>query len=158
MERRWTFYEDIEPLSVLYDGGITLHGIALGQNEVQLSSRQPLNLGQERSLWGVLRWQTAPGLNVDYAMSLRLYDTQGKLVHQADDIIWEPADHVPSSKWSWDEKVDSLVQLKFPDDLPPDEYELRLVVYNFETLVPTVEIGVWQPETTLARLRLGGVR
>ena len=158
LERRWTFYENIEPLSVLYDGGITLHGIALGQNEVQLSSRQPLNLGQERSLWGVLRWQTAPGLNVDYAMSLRLYDTQGKLVHQADDIIWEPADHVPSSKWSWDEKVDSLVQLKFPDDLPPDEYELRLVVYNFETLVPTVEIGVWQPETTLARLRLGGVR
>ena len=54
--------------------------------------------------------------------------------------------------------MDSLGQRKFPDDLPPDEYELRLVVYNFETLVPTVEIGVWQPETTLARLRLGGVR
>lgn len=158
LERPWTFYEEIEPLTVLYDGGITLHGIALGQNEVQLSSRQPLNLGQERSLWGVLQWQAAPELTVDYAMSLRLYDRQEKLVHQADDIIWEPADHVPSSKWPRDEKVDSLVQLEFPDDLPPDEYELRLVVYNFETQVPTVEIGVWQPETTLARLRLGGVR
>jgi len=32
-----------------------------------------------------------------------------------------------------------------------------MVVYNFETLEPTVEIGVWEPETTLARLRLGGV-
>ena len=158
LERPWTFYEEIEPLTVLYDGGITLHGIALGQNEVQLSSRQPLNLGQERSLWGVLQWQAAPELNVDYAMSLRLYDRQEKLVHQADDIIWEPADHVPSSKWPRDEKVDSLVQLEFPDELPPDEYELRLVVYNFETQVPTVEIGVWQPETTLARLRLGGAR
>ncbi len=158
MERPWTFYEEIEPLTVLYDGGITLHGIAIGQNEVQLSSRQPLDLGQERTLWGVLQWQAAPELNVDYAMSLRLYDRQGKLVHQADDIIWEPADHVPSSKWPRDEKVDSLVQLEFPDELPPDEYELRLVVYNFETQVPTVEIGVWQPETTLARLRLGGGR
>ena len=29
-----------------------------------------------------------------------------------------------------------------------------LVVYNFETLVPTVELGVWEPEKTLARLRL----
>ncbi len=158
LARPWTFYEEIEPLTVLYDGGITLHGIALGQNEVQLSSRQPLNLGQERSLWGVLQWQAAPELTVDYAMSLRLYDRQGKLVHQADDLIWEPADHVPSSKWPRDEKVDSLVQLEFPDELPPDEYELRLVVYNFATQVPTVEIGVWQPETTLARLRLGGTR
>ena len=158
LERPWTFYEEIEPLTVLYDGGIALHGLALGQDEVQLSSRQLVNLGQERSLWGVLRWQTAPGLDVDYAMSLRLYDTHGKLVHQADDIIWKPAAHVPSSHWSSDEMVDTLVQLEFPDNLLLGEYELRLVVYNFETLVPTVEIGVWQPETTLARLRLGGVR
>lgn len=155
LERPWTFYEEIETLTVLYDGGIALHGLALGQDGMQLSLRQPLNLGQGRPLWGVLRWQTASGLDVDYAMSLRLYDTQGKLVHQADDVIWEPAAHVPSSKWSSDKMVDSLVQLELPDHLPPDEYELRLVVYNFKTLVPTVEVGVWQPETTLARLRLG---
>ena len=47
--------------------------------------------------------------------------------------------------WTW---------LDFPEDLPAGNYELRLVVYNFETLVPTVEIGVWEAETTLARLRL----
>ena len=34
------------------------------------------------------------------------------------------------------------------------DYELRLVVYDAETLTPTVEIGVWEAETTLARLRL----
>lgn len=154
-ERPWTFYEEIEPPTVLYDGGITLHGLALGQGAVQLTSRQPLNLEQDRSLWGVMRWQTAPELNVDYAISLRLYDTQGQLVHQADDLIWHPSGHVPSSHWSSSELVDSLFQLEFPDSLLPGEYELRLVVYNFDTLVPTVEIGVWQPEKILARLRLG---
>ena len=31
---------------------------------------------------------------------------------------------------------------------------LRLVVYDFLTLTPTVQQGTWQPEITLARLRL----
>ena len=155
LERPWIFYEEIEPLTVLYDGGIALHGLALGQGKVQLSSRQPLDLGQGRSLWGVLRWQTSPGLDVDFATSLRLYNSKGERVYQSDDLIWKPAEHLPTRHWSADEMVDSLIQLELPDNLPSDEYELRLVVYNFKTLVPTVEIGVWQPETTLARLRLG---
>ena len=54
--------------------------------------------------------------------------------------------------------VDSLFQLEIPDNLLPDEYELKLVIYDFESLVPTVEIGVWQPETTLAKLRLREAR
>ena len=29
-----------------------------------------------------------------------------------------------------------------------------MVVYDTETLKPTVELGVWEPETTLARLQL----
>ena len=48
--------------------------------------------------------------------------------------------------------------LEFPSDLPPGEYELRLVVYDFETLKPTVELGVWEPETTLTRLQLGELK
>ena len=38
--------------------------------------------------------------------------------------------------------------------LPPGDYELRMVIYNFETQVPTVEVGVWEPEFVLARLLL----
>ena len=79
------------------------------------------------------------------------------MVFQTDDVIWKPAEHVPTRHWSADEMVDTLFQLKFPTNLLPDEYELRMVVYNFDSLVPTVEIGVWEPEKTLARLRLGGI-
>ena len=156
--RPWTFYDYLEPLTVHYDGGITLHGLALGQGGEQLSTGQPLPLGGDRSLWAVLQWQTAPGLDIDYAISLRLHNMEGERVYQADDLLWKPTNHTPTSQWSADEVVESLIQLEFPPDIPPGDYELRMVVYNFETQAPTVQQGVWEPEITLARLRLAAIR
>ena len=153
-ERLWTFYEQLQPLTVNYDGGIALHGLALGQGAEQLSSQQLLNLGRKPSLWGVLQWQTDPGLDVDYAASLRLYNAEDEVVYQDDDLLWQPMNHWPTSQWSPKEPVDTLFHLDFPVDLPPGDYELRLVVYDFLTQTPTVQQGTWQPEITLARLRL----
>ena len=48
--------------------------------------------------------------------------------------------------------------LNLPADLPPGDYELLMVVYNFETQVPIVQVGVWEPEALLARLRLAEVK
>ena len=154
LDRPWTYYEQLEPLPVNYDGGIALHGLALGRGEEQLSTQLPLNLGQERSLWGVLQWQTAPALEIDFAISLRLYNAEGERAYQEDDVLWDPTNHTPTSQWSADKVIDTLVQLDIPADIAPGEYELRLVVYNFETQVPTVQVGVWEPEAVLARLRL----
>ena len=158
LDRPWTFYDYLEPLTVQYDGGITLHRLALGQGEEQLSTQQLLNLDLERSLWGVLQWQTAPGLGIDYAISLRLHNVEGERVYQSDDVLWDPTVHTPTSQWSADEAIDTLVQLDFPVDIPPGDYELRMVVYNFKTQAPTVQLGVWEPEVVLARLRLAEVR
>ena len=129
-------------------------GLPWARKEEQLSTRQPLPLGGDRSLWGVLQWQTAPGLDIDYAISLRLHNMEGERVYQADDLLWKPTNHTPTSQWSADEVVESLVQLGFPPDIPPGDYELRMVVYNFETQAPTVQQGVWEAEVVLARLRL----
>ena len=158
LDRSWTFYERLEPLSVHYDGGIAIHGLALGQGQAQLSTLQPLDLSRDRSMWGVLQWQTDPGLDVDYAISLRLYNAEGERVYQMDDILWNPVNHAPTSKWTAGEEVDSLFHLDLPADLPPGDYEFRLVVYDFETQTPTVVVGIWEPEVTLANLRLGEVR
>lgn len=49
---------------------------------------------------------------------------------------------------------DTHLQFDFPVDLLPGNYELRLVAYSTETQIPTVEIGVWEPVLTLARVRL----
>ena len=157
MDRPWTFYQQLEPLTVQYDGGITLQGTALGQGAEQMSSQQALELERGRPLWIALRWQITPGLDVDYAISLRLHDAAGEKVFQEDAVLWNPV-HRPTSSWSHEETVDTTALLTFPADLPAGEYELRMVVYDFETLTPTVEIGVWEPEMTLARLRLAEVQ
>ena len=152
-ERPWMFYEHLEPLTVNYDGGITLQGLAVGHDAEQLPFGQLLNLGPKRSLWGVLQWQTEPGLNIDYAISLRLYNSNGEKAFQEDAVLWNPS-HWPTSHWSANQPVDTMTLLHFPADLQPGNYELRLVVYDVETQTPTVQQGVWEAETTLARLRL----
>ena len=74
----WTLFYELEPLTVEYDGGIALRGLALGQGAEQMSSRQVLKLGRDRPLWMALQWQIAPGLEVDYSISLRLYGVEGR--------------------------------------------------------------------------------
>lgn len=154
--RPWSFFEHLEPLTVHYDGGIILHGFALGLDEDQVNS-QKLTLGRGRSLWGVIRWQIAPGLDTDYAISLRLQNAEGERAHQEDYVLWNPSHH-PTSRWPEDEPVDTPFFLDIPEDFAAGDYDLRLVVYNLETLVPTVEIGVWEPEVTLARLHWAEIK
>ena len=154
LNRLWTYYEHLEPLTVHYDGDISIYGFALGQGTEQLSSNQQFDLDGDRSWWVVLQWQTAPGLEAVYSISLRLHDAEGSMVYQQDAVL-ENFVSSPTNRWQAEELVDTLHFLEFPSDLPPGEYELRLVVYDFETLKPTVELGVWEPETTLTRLQLG---
>ena len=153
-DRPWTFYDYLEPLSVRYDGPISLHGFALGQGARQLSAAGMTGLDPGSTVWGVLQWQTATGLEDDYAISIRLYSDEGTAVFQEDIVLWNPANHTPTSHWPSQEAVDSLFRLDLPAELPPGDYQLRLVVYNSETLIPTVEVGVWEPERLLVQLRL----
>ena len=153
-DRPWTYYDYLEPLSVRYDGFISLHGFALGQGERQLSAADMTGLDPVSAIWGVLRWQTAPDLEDDYAVSIRLYNDEGDAVFQEDTVLWNPANFTTTSHWPANEAVDSLFHLDLPANLPPGDYQLRLVVYDAETLIPTVEVGVWEPERLLAQLRL----
>jgi len=154
LERSWRYYEQLEPLTVYFDGGIGLNAVALGYGPQQLSYQQMLDLGPQRSLWAVFQWQTDPDLEVDYAISLRLYNAKKELAHQADDVLRLPTTHSPTSQWPDNKPVETLHALQLPPGLPPGNYELRFVVYNLETQVPTVQIDVWEPETTLASLKL----
>ena len=54
-EQPWLLYEQPEPLTIHYDGGITLQGLALGHDPQKISYGQRLDAGQERALWGVLQ-------------------------------------------------------------------------------------------------------
>ena len=154
--RPWKLYDTLEALTVDYDGGISLLGLATGQGTEQLSVRNPLHLEVDRPLWLALQWQTAPELGIDYAISFRLHNVDGSGVYQKDNVLWRP-DHSSTGSRGLPETFDSLHLLDFPSDLPYGDYELRMVVYDTATLEPTVELGVWEPEAVLARLRLGEI-
>ncbi len=152
-ERPWSSYVQPGPLNIKYDAGITLQGLALGHDAEQLPLGQRLNLKQKRALWAVLQWQTQPDLDIDFVTSLRLYNADDQLAFQQDAVLWNP-NHRPTSHWPAGNTVNTTAILLLPPELPPGDYDLRLVVYDFNSQVPTVQIDVWQPETTLARLRL----
>ena len=153
-DRPWTFYEYLESRTVEYDGGISLQGIATGQGGGQLNTEEGLSLGEGGALWLAMQWQTAPGLEINYSVSLRLHDSEGRRVYQKDSVLLNSR-HRRTGRWLEEEPVDTVFYLDIPTDLPPGDYELRLVVYDSATLSPTVELGVWEPEVALARVRLG---
>lgn len=149
----WTFYDYLEPLAVEYDGGIALQGLALGQGTAQQSTQFPLETDRDQPLWVALQWGTAPGLKIDYAISLRLYDEVGER-HFQKDLVLRDFSFAPTSRWPGQHAVDTMIQLQMPAGLPAGEYLLKVIVYDTETLVPTVVVGVWEPEVTLASLLL----
>ena len=153
LDRPWTFYGELEPWAVRYDGGISLLGLALGQGEQQFPSQQTVSLVGGDSLWVALQWQTESGLETDFAISLRLQSADGQYTYQTDHVLGNST-FARTRDWFADLPVDTLFHLDLPADLPPGEYELKLIVYNTETLIPTVEIDVWKPELLLTRLLL----
>lgn len=153
LDRPWTFYERLEPLPIVYDGGITLLGFAVGQGERQLPAEELVDLGTNRSFWAVLQLQTAPGLAIDYVMSLRLHDGGGARVFQEDEILLDSL-YTRTSRWKVEEPVENLFHLDLPADLARGEYELRLVIYESDTKKPTAQLETWNTEIVLARLHL----
>lgn len=153
LDRPWTLYDQLQPVTVHYDKGISLYGFALGQSEGQLPLHSELPSTVPRLLWLALQWQTASELEADFAISVRLHDNEGSSAYQKDFVLTNSV-QASSSYWSPGEYVDTLHFLDLPADIQPGEYELRLVVYNFDTLEPTVELDVWEPELALTQLRV----
>ena len=153
LDRPWSIYEDLEQLELFYDDGNALVGFAMGQGRTQHSALQPASLIAGLPLWIALQWQAGAGIAVDSSISLRLHSSGGGIVYQKDAPLLD-ASHRRTSSWTKEEKVDTLFQIDPPPDLPPGDYELRLVVYDSVTLRPAVESGLGKPESVLARLRL----
>ena len=153
-----TFATQLEPVTVNYDGGIALQGFALGHGDKQFPSFPLLELGDKRAVQGIIRYQIDSDTDIEYSYSLRLYNAKGERVFQVDDLLRHPLIDTKTNHWPANEPVDTRLRFDIPVDLPPGEYELRLVVYDYKTRKPTVQIDVWEPEITLTRLRLAELR
>jgi len=157
LDRPWSLYERLEPREVVYDGGISLTGLAFSRHGGQQEpAAQPISVQPGESLWTALTWRADRPPAGDYKVSLRLQDAEGGVAFQTDEYIWS-FDHAATTRWQPGETSESLVVFTLPQDLAPGNYELRLVVYDDKTQTPTVQVGVWQPEVTLARLQIKAV-
>ena len=152
--RPWVLYEKLEPREIVYDGGISLTGLAFSRHGgQQTSAAQPIAVQPGESLYTALTWRADRPPTGDLKHSLRLHDAEGGVAVQTDESIWS-FDQAPTSRWQTGETSESLIVFELPQDLTPGDYELRLVVYDDKTQTPTVQVGVWQPEVTLARLQV----
>ena len=151
----WTFYEQLEPMNVRYDSGVSLVGVALGQGESQLSTKELIELDLNRSIWVAMHWEDLVDSETAYATSLRLHAAEagGSWVYQEDTNLWKP-DGAPGGGQGPNTPIDSVVHLAFPPELPAGEYALRLVLYDADTLQTVVQDGTWAPELILARIWL----
>ncbi len=149
----WTYYKRLDPLPVEFDTGISLVGFALGQGDAQLATQEVVEIDGAETIWVALRWEDEAGSDISYAASLRLYAAgEGRWVVQEDaDLLRSGGAPAGQSART---QYDKLMQLAVPPDIPNGDYELRLTVYNTETLQPAVQVGVWEPEVLLARIRL----
>ena len=152
--RPWALYEQLELKGITYDGGISLTGLALSHHGGQQESAvQPIAVQPGESLYTVLTWRADRPPTGDFKYSLRLHDAAGGVAVQTDESIWS-FDQAPTSRWQPGEASESLIVFDLPPDLAPGDYDLRLVVYDDKTQTPTVQVGLWQPEVTLARLQV----
>ena len=157
LDERWSIYEQLEPPIVHYDGGISLLGFAMGQGQRQLAAQPEIHIGKDRSFWIAFQWQTAPKLNVEFAFSMRLHSSDGVVVYQEDKVLLDQ-NSSRTDQWAPEEPVDTLYFSELPADLPPGIYQIRLVVYDFNSLKPTVELGVWEEEAAFASLKVTETR
>jgi len=156
LEQPWQLFDHLEPITVTFDGGVTLTGVAAGTHGgTQLTTQRalPVTSTADSPLWLALRWRADQAPKVDYRASLRLFDAAGSQVFQQDDVMMG-AENQPSSQWQPGSSVESYHLIALPPDLAAGTYELRLIVYDEATLTPTVQVGVWTPEIELAQIEI----
>jgi len=100
-----------------YDNGLILQ-------DAIFDSTPDLSLPLHVDLW----WQTAAPLPLDYSAGVLLRDVNGGIVWQEDSALT----NVPSSQWAVDTLHHGRHTLTLPEDLPPGDYSLSVVVYYFE--------------------------
>ncbi len=84
-----------------------------------------------------IRWQRVPGGVVDRPLKARiaLYDAADNRLAQADERLLNDRHRLPT-EWSEGEQPLNLYLLELPKGLAAGNYELRLLVYDAETLEP----------------------
>jgi len=97
----------------------------------------PAQVAADAKVPVAIRWQRVPGGIVDRPLKARvaLYDATDNRLAQADERLLNDRHRLPA-EWGEEEQPLNLYLLDLPEELAAGHYELRLLVYDAETLAP----------------------
>jgi uncharacterized membrane protein len=116
-----------------------------------LAASPPATATAGSYLYADLVWRALPplaSLPADLSISLRLYDTGGQQVAQADG----PPAHLPTRAWETDTLYLQAAALPVPAHLPQGLYSLRAIVYRQDDAQPLLLDGSQQPGWVLGEV------
>ncbi len=147
VDRPWVYAERPQTVDVAYDAGVRLHTLAFGAGgagfAVTEADNGSLTTQPGAILWIVAAWQADQTPQVDLKVSWRLVDSGGDRF-QFDDTL-TAANGLLTSEWTAAEHAQNFYTGQLPPDLPTGCYTLQLIVYDAASLIPTVQIGIWEP-------------
>lgn len=130
----------MEPALMLEPSFITSE--VLFGDALQLTNRQnPDTAIAGQNLGVALDWRKPGTEAVDFNTSLALYDAQGFEWVKVDQPLLSAEDYLTTRHWSPGTGSTLYYLLPVPPDIPPGQYELRVVAYNAETGVPLSPVG-----------------
>ncbi len=117
-----------------------------------------VSAGGELAVTLYWRWEAPPGspeADTDYAVSVRLYDKQGRQWVQQDEKPGAPL--YPTSRWATGEVMEQPLRVRVPLGVPPGTYSLEVIAYHSASGAP---LAVSDPAQSVegSRLRLGTVQ
>jgi mannosyltransferase len=123
-----------QDMEVALEGGITLLGW-------QVKPARPTGAGAGEALDVVLWWRADASFTTNYAVSLKLWGSQGqgaeakeRLAAQQDE--WPVGSLLFTSAWPLGKPIRHPMRLRLPADLPPGQYWLSVEMYDPATVQP----------------------
>ena len=152
-----TFYEQPEPLTINYDGGIALQGTCPRPRRRAAPVWTTAQLGTGALSVGGLAMADRARSWIWIMRSPCACTILRAKGHTRKMLSCGTRSHWPTSYWSASASGRQPGSCSdFPADLQPGDYELRLVVYDFLTQTPTVQQDVWLGEITPGAPATGG--
>ena len=121
VDRTWTFYDYLEPLTIHYDGGISLHGLAWARRRAVVNSASARPGTGSFSVGGSCNGRPAPGWKsiMRYPCACTMQRAKGSTKRITS--YGKPTNHTPTGQWSADEVVEVAGPTwTFPAILPGD--------------------------------------
>ena len=118
---------DLTPLSLRFDQAVETVEVSLPDDPLTPGAMLPV----------AIRWQRVPGGAIDRPLKARvaLYDAAGNRLAQSDERLLNDRHRAPD-QWLPDDRPLNVYNLALPAELAPGKYDVRLLVYDADSLEP----------------------